>query len=663
MVLSLTACTVSETITVPKPLENYKQEGSSEAGSASGSTGSAGTAETALDAIAGPVLPDYVTAVDTARTRAVPTLGSGKLQVNVDGLALPAFIDEVFGTTLGLNFSMPPELASLTDQVTLRATEPQSPADIYLLAVQVLEQYGVGIRLQDNLINFFKTGGDGKQVPLLVSGRALPDVPLSHRPIFQLVPLNSVRSGDVSGWLTSALGQNGLTVLPDVRRNAVILRGSESIVREALKAVEALDQPFMRGRNSLIVRPYFIDAEQIAKRLVDVLSAEGYGASSNLQQSGSIIVLPISEANQIILFAADDKLLEHARSWIQLLDKPTEDSGKTVFIYKVQNTTAESISATINQLLGHAVPGAEDSGAATDTSLQTGDGQGRIVIDETRNSILFSGVAAQWYELLDLIKRLDQAPKQVLIEVTIAEVTLNDQENFGVEWLARGNQTQFGETFTSKPSESLGGSGLSAIVLNSVGQAKVALNAFASDSRVNLLSTPRILVQSGETADIDVGTEVPIITSSAESTETQGRITQTIQYRKTGIILSVSPVVHSGNRVDLQIRQEVSEALPISAGGAIQTPSIFNRRLETTLSLEDGGSVILGGLISSRSTDSESGVPYLKNLPFLGALFKSKEEIKDRTEMIMLIVPYVIENDGTAQEITRALTGQLEWLR
>jgi general secretion pathway protein D len=645
------ACQSIEKVELPPllPIADGAANGSEE-------TQQAATTHAGLRVISGPQLPSYDVAIQQTRNETTPTLGEKSVQVNVDGLSLPAFINEVFGNTLGLNFSMEAGLSKRSDQVTLRATEPQSAEQIYHLAVQVLNQYGVSVEQQANALYFYTVPGNGKQPPLLVSGRTLPDVPSNHRPLFQVITLKAVRVGDVRGWITKIFG-SALSVEIDQKRNSVILQGPPNLVAQGLRAVQTLDQPFMRGRLSRIVEPTFVGADELAERLVEVLSAEGYGATTSLQVGGSIIVLPAQDANQIVMFAADQALLTHAERWLEKLDKPEESSGERFFFYTVQNTTASGILETIEKLSGR------------NTEAETGQevvqmlgGRSGLVFDEPRNMLIFNGTASKWQQWLSLIRELDQPPKQVLIEVTIAEVTLNEQENFGVEWFASGSQSTYGEAFTSLPVDSVGGSGLTAIVLDSVGQAKVTLNAFASDSRVQLLSTPRIVVQSGATANIDIGTEVPIITSQAEPTDSDGRITQSIQYRRTGIILNVSPVVHSGNRVDLEITQEVSEALPISAGASIQSPSIFNRKVDTVLSLANGGSVILGGLLSTRSTVSDSGTPFLKDIPFLGAAFRANDHTHDRTEMIMLIIPYVIESDATARALTQSLGKQLDWL-
>ena len=180
-----------------------------------------------------------------------------------------------------------------------------------------------------------------------------------------------------------------------------------------------------------------------------------------------------------------------------------------------------------------------------------------------------------------------------------------------------------------------------------------------------MLSSPRLMVKSGEQASIDVGTEIPTLssqTASNQQTDGNTNILQSIQYRKTGIILEIKPIVYSDDRIDLEIRQEVSEALPLGANAPVQSPSIFNRAVSSNLSLRDGSSILIGGLMSNRTTQSNDGVPYLKNVPVLGSLFRSTGNNRTRTELVLMIVPYIVESDGQAVELTRSLGERLQFL-
>jgi general secretion pathway protein D len=612
----------------------------------------------------------------------LPPLSGEPIDANIEGMALPAFINEAFGNLLGISFQMDDALRNQRDMVTLRTSGNQSPADFYRLVVQVLRTYGVSVQLEGELVRLTPiTKGSSDEPPLVFSGRTLPEVPNSHRPIFQLVELRSARIADVNQWLRVAFKLDGLQIQDDPNRNAVILMGKPDLVAQAVAAIRVLDRPFMRGRVSTRLEPAFVGADELAKRLVDVLTAEGYGAmlhnSQGVLQGSTMIVLPIAGANSVLIFAADQGLLDHAIEWAKTIDRPNPSaSGQSLFYYLVKNTRAEDLASTLNgvrsadaaQSARNTATPASPTGVAAPAVTSAGASvtQGSLIVDEPRNALIFQGAAAEWERMLPLLKQMDLPARQVVIEVTIAEVTLTDGMDLGFAWQRVGGNSAISSgtvgATNNDANSSAGGTGLNYLI-NTTGVIRAQLTALAQASRLTVLSTPRLMVKSGEEATIEVGTEVPTLSSQTAAVQQNAgtsNILQSIQNRKTGIILNVSPVIYSDNRIDLLVRQEVSSALPVGADSAIQSPAISNRVVSTSLTLRDGGSVLMGGLMSTQQTESENGIPGLMNIPWLGRLFKSTSTSTTKTELVVMIVPYIIETDAEAEAITRAVTAQLE---
>lgn len=693
----LSGCARPVKVPLPSPL-TPPSEPSSESSGQVLVEGGAERLET-LRRTATPTSPYSPGAAGVGRYVGIPPVRGEPISANIEGMPVPAFINEFFGTILGVGFQLDPAVAKMTDLVTLRTPGPQSPADFYQLAVRVLRTYGVDTRYEGDRVRFLVAGrGDAFEPPLILSGRAAPEVPISHRPVFQVVELSSVRNADVTNWLKVAFRTDGLEIHDDLNRNAVVLFGRPEVVRQAVAAIQLLDRPFMRGRMSTRIEPAFVGAEELANRLVDVLRAEGYAAmvhgGGSMPTGAAVLVMPLAVANTVLVFAADADVLEHTVQWARTIDVPNPVSGdESLFYYTVRNTKAEDIVSTLNGVRGTsgsirpartAVSGAQSgasgsgaqdqpaTGASSATSSSSGPGMeetglsaGRIILDSPRNALIFRGDARDWARLLPLVRQMDQAARQVMIEVTIAEVSLDEDEQFGVSWLAKGGFDRFDGTITSGTLG--GGEGSSGLtyLLDVAGQARARLRAFAEDSKVTVLSSPRLLVKSGEEASIDVGTEIPTLssqTASSQQTDGNTNILQAIQYRKTGIILEIRPIVYSDDRIDLEIRQEVSEALPLGANSPVQSPSIFNRAVSSNLTLRDGSSILIGGLISNRSTASNGGVPYLKDVPLLGGLFRNTERVNSRTELVLMIVPYIVESDSQAVEITRSLGERLQYL-
>lgn len=613
-----------------------------------------------------------------------PGLQGQPLSVNLVSLPLPTFINEVLGNSLGLTFQLDPEVEKLNQLVTLRTSRPQSPAEFYRIARQVLGDYGIEMVVEGPVVKVkMAASGSNLEPPIIYSGRALPEVPITHRPVFYLMQLETIRSTEASRWLKAIYG-NDVKIEESSERNAVLLSGRPDQVRQAAEAVRVFDRPAMRGRVSTRLEPAFMNAEQLATKLSEVLVAQGYGASTTLGVPASVLVMPVPAVNSVILFAADPKVLRHAAAWARDLDRPNPASGnRSIFYYQVQNTKASDIasvlggtqpsrpsSATTIPSTGNPNEGMSATPTQRPNPTSSGNLEGvgsGLVVDDPRNSLIFQGEPAEWERLLPLIKQMDKETRQVMIELTIAEVTLDDNEEFGINWFAKTSPGRFNGSLSFGKLPEVGaaaGSGLT-YLLDVAGQSRAMLRAYANDQRVTILSTPRLMVKSGEEARIDVGTEVPIITSrntSPQQTDGTSGLLQSIQYRKTGIILSVTPTVYSDDRVDLTLNQEVSEALPMAEGDSLGSPSIYNRSVGTSLSLRDGSSIVIGGLMSQRQSGGGNGIPLLKDIPVLGNLFKSQSRTKNKTELVLMIVPYIVGSNERATELTHAIGDQLELL-
>jgi general secretion pathway protein D len=594
-----------------------------------------------------PVVPTIETGTSQLeKTEMIPEFKtSAPIQVNVEGLPVSAFINEIFGNLLGLSFEIAPNVQSKRELVTLRVSDPQPPDQLYRLARQVLLNYSVEIIRQDTLMRFVAIETTGTPSPSLVfTGATLPEVPPSHRSVIQFVTLKIVSTSQARGWLQQAFQNQPLNILEDYPRNILILVGTPQIVRQAAETLKVLDQPAMRGQYSVRIEPAFLPADTLSQRLIEILSSQGYQITAS-PQGGSIVVLTIRETNSLIVFAADPKVLLYVQQWAEQLDKinltsPTPTKKPNLFFYQVKNTAAQPLANVIN--------GLQQAAAA-------------LTVDPYRNALLFLGSNEDWVRLLPLLQEMDKPTKQVLIEATVAEITLSDKDERGVEWLIKnadigGLKGKIGTLGTL----GVGSAGLT-YTLSGLEDVRAVLNAFVSSSRATILSTPRLMVRSGSSASITVGNEVPTLTSQSTSTQVQAGnsgILQQIQYRRTGITLNIQPTVFAGRRVDLTISQEVSSSQPNTTSN-IDSPIILNRQLSTQLTLNDGQSILLGGLISSSRSQGETGIPVLKDLPVIGQLFRSDKNSQDRTELVILLVPYVIDGDEEAKAITEAFKRRL----
>lgn len=306
----------------------------------------------------------------------------------------------------------------------------------------------------------------------------------------------------------------------------------------------------------------------------------------------------------------------------------------------------------------------------------------RIVADPSTNSLIIYGTGQEFQNIKNILKEIDIVPRQVLMDVLVAEVTLTDTESFGIAYeIFRGNTTIFNRTFPSAGAvinpvaPSTGGatkdiiagalsgfpSGISGIAGRS-NAIRAFINALATENRIRTLASPSVLATDNHPARIQVGSEIPILTSTSQSIIENSQVINSVQYRNTGVILTIIPQVNSQGLVHLQVKQEVSDVGSNSFGNT-NSPSFTTRDAETTAVVQDGETLAIGGIISDRRTRDRTGIPYLMNLPVLGRFFGTTLDNITRTELVILITPHVVRNKEEARDVTAELKSKLSAVR
>lgn len=606
---------------------------------------------------------------------------AGGFQLNFNQVPLTTLIQVVYADMLGRTVQLDPKVAERRDLVSFRTPPGQTAAQVESATRLLLASFGLVPLDFGAMVRVVPAGAQSGELPELRRGAAQPETPVRMRPVFQLVDLESVRNVEVAGWLKTIIGTR-VTVAEDPTRNALLLSGTSDNVTAAIEIIRMLDQPVMRGRSSLRVNPVYWSAGELAATLQQVLTAEGYAIpppNQPLQPGGArypIMLLPVPATNSLLVFAISDEVLRHIETWVSKLDQPSKQTaGKNFFTYTPRNVSADSLARTLGQVIeGGATTGAAPAGAiaagaagkANAPAASTTSVVNRMVVDSNTNTLIFNTNAENYSQLITLLKSLDQPSKSALIEVTVAEVRLTDDFQFGVEWLLKESGASSATVIGTLGGLGLGTTGLTLTRLASGGDVRLVLNALASSNRATILSSPRIVARNGETAHIQVGQEVPIITSQQStlsgSTDTGTGVLQTVQYRNTGVILNIKPSIFSGDRVDLDVRQEVSAAQETSTG-VNNSPTFLTRNVDTKLTLQNGSTVMLGGLIGDADTSGSTGVPWLMRLPIIGQLFRVDSQHKERTELIILITPYVINDDADAAHFTEAFKNMLPLLK
>ncbi len=638
--LLLTSCATLRVDPLPDPIRPPRTLAAEEAqGAAAAAPQEEGTTITST-----PGVVIQRTVAEGIADRLGEDLTGPPIAVSFHDVPLVTFINEVFAERLGMSFTLSAGLSEKTDLVTLRLTEPVPPNQLFATARRVLQDYGVELREAEGVLTFVADQEIGAgDIPLLISGRALPEVPPTHRTVFQLVPMHVGRATDVSNFLGQTMRGQDLQINADTLSNTLLLRGTLELVERAAQMVEVLDQPLLRGQNGAIIDPSFLAAADMAEDLAAVLRAEGHSVGTGGELGRAVILLPLRGVNKLVAFAADAATLAHVREWARTLDARKEATVENaVFTYEVRNTQAASMQETLEAILEDggtsAFQGVRGQGAATGTADADDAylGTGRIVVDQNRNMLLFRGSGKEWAELRAVIEQLDKPVPSVLIEVLIAEITLSDERESGIEFLFRSG-IGGGQGVTGGTLDALGVKAKAlSLTLDSAGATRAVLNLFYDDSHVAIRSSARPMVKSGETATFDAGNEIPTISQLADAgTEAGGstNVLQQVTYRKTGVLLEIEPVVQANGLVDLATGQEPGEARPTAATSLDGTPTILSRSISTNLTPRDGGSLLMGGLVSNSQGVGEGGVPGLGRVPVLGRLFRKDAFRRDRAEL------------------------------
>jgi general secretion pathway protein D len=289
------------------------------------------------------------------------------------------------------------------------------------------------------------------------------------------------------------------------------------------------------------------------------------------------------------------------------------------------------------------------AGAVSGFIEETGDI--RVIADEATNSLVILATASEFRMIEATLRKLDILPLQVLVEATILEVSLNDNLQYGVQWFFESGNffTQF--VTTAAAVEVPGFS----LLFDSNDKAAV-INALAEVTDIKVISSPSVMVLDNQDARIQVGDQVPFETGTTIGEG--GTSTSTVQQIDTGVVLTVTPRINAGGLVTIDVSQEVSQAIPTE--GADLNPTIQQRQIQSTVAVQSGETLALGGLIRDTQTESVNGVPLLMDIPILGNLFKTTTDTTIRVELLILLSPSVVRNPVEARQVTDELRKRLK---
>lgn len=598
---------------------------------------------------------------------------NNKLSFAADKMPTEQFIHAVMGDLLKLNYVITDGIGNLNQPQTLNLQQPVSSRQLYLLAAQLLDSSNIAITLTDGTY-FIHPKTQSATSTAFGIGRNYQDVPQVVGQVLQIVPVKYGINVSLERTLRELVNAR---ITPDFEKNMLFITGERTEILRALDLIQLLDMPANRGRNVGIMRLTYITAEEFIEQVTKLLASEGIPADKGANPKTNVAMVALDQIGAVALFASEQFYLDRVNYWAKQLDKPSDGAQKSYYIFHPRFARASDLGASVAPLINPDLTTGfnragnqsrdtasafattpvqnnqmQTSSASRQSTVTVSNNELSMTVDERSNTLIFYTSGIQYQTLLPMIRRLDIMPKQILLEATIAEVTLTDEFSMGLEFAIQNGNFSYG-TKGAFGVEEFGGLSLSYL---DVGKELLA-NLRAAKTNVNVLSNPSLVVRDGVNASINVGTDVPTVgaTTVNPGTETQSTI---IEYRKTGVSLSVTPTINAQGLIVLEIDQKISNT---TDGGTVAgSPAIFERSLKTEVLAQSGQTIMLGGLISENTTKSKTKVPLLGDLPGIGALFRGQKDNTTKTELVILITPRVIDQPEQWQQIKQKLNSGLQ---
>lgn len=581
------------------------------------------------------VLPgrgDFLNPARTGARSAVQTRDG--VELAFENAPIGEVVSAVIGDLMGADFVIDPEV---NGRVTLRSARPIARADLPAALDRALQL--AGARLVETADGVYFVAPDGRAREFArgprLAGEGLPPG-FGH----VIAPLDFVSASEMARLLRPFAPQNGVALV-DGAREILVLSGDPAQLQVMLETIALFDVDWLSEMSFALFELRYAEPDAMIAELNSVLGGPDGPVGSQLE------FVPLPRLNAIVAIAKRPFRLDQAREWITRLDVRI-DRGRRVRIIALINADAERLAERLNELF------AQDSAS--------GGAAITVQADSDANALMVIADDAGFDQVTDAVAGLDRAPDQVLIEAMIAEVVLNDDLRYGVQWFL---DTRDGGTVTNTNNA---GGGVAAsfpgfAYTYASDYVRVALSAIASVTDVEVISSPQIMTLDNQPASLQVGDQVPVVTQSAVSINDPGApIVNSVQFRDTGVVLNVTPRISPDGSVLMEISQEVSSVAETTTSG-IDSPTIQQRRFQSTVSVHDGQTVALGGLIRTSRTISRSGIPYLQDIPFAGNLFRDNTNTARRTELIIFLTPRVIRSSEDAAIATRAMRDRLERLR
>ena len=629
--------------------------------------------------------------------------GDEELEVSLVFNSAPLLdVLSAFGDLLGFNFVADSDLKGV---VTLNLNSKMTRRELWNTFDRMVYLAGAAVKVEDSLLRVMALNKFAMQ-PDNRSGKG------SKTEIYYRQLINAT-STEVSRQLRGFIG-NGAIIADLSRPNAVMVCDSSENMPKLRELIEYLDRNGKADWPRAVVPCNHVLPTKVALELQEILPVLGlkiHKLNDRYDQPGAVYVVGLDRMRLMVISAATQEAVNLIREWVGLLDSAGSDDQESVFVYKVRHNKAAHLSRalsiifetqgtaltidantgntrmeTINSPTQRRTSGTirtttPSSTVSAGTTMETDQnskvfGQPvRVFADGVLNRLVIRCTPRTYASIKALLDKLDVVPAQVLLQVLMVEVTLTESTQFGLEFSGvgshNGNKMVFG---TNYPNTSTGtylspfttdknGNTTIATGTNRQGGATFAITdpndpqrqfgyirAQAGNGLVKVISSPQLLVSSHTEASINVGQSVPYVSNSLSNASSSGNVSNSYTYKDVGVILKVTPYVTSTDLISLEITQTMSSAVPNTITHSDQ-PVFSQRTLETSMTIANGQTMVLGGLIQENTKDNLDSVPIINQIPLLKRLLGSTNASVERTEVLVLITGYIVNEHSEIETL------------
>jgi general secretion pathway protein D len=600
----------------------------------------------------------------------------------------------VMAEILKINYIVDPRVRGVVNIHTVGQIPSE---DVFPIFQSILKLNGATAVKMGNVYEIVPFGDAKKSYVPPSTTRDPAKLAAEERYTIQIIILRYIPVAEVSKLIKPFLS-DGADIIEHPPHNILIINDLASNVRKSIDIINLFDVDLFVDMKVRIYPVLNADVTEVAKEMERIFAS--FEISTKSGRGVGITFTPVARINSLLVISSIPHIFEKVEAWLRELDKtPAEGTKLGVFVYYVQNAKAKDLADVLKQIFispkekkpdfkekvtaptpeptprgvrpttpAPVVPPKEEAAAVP-------EGEINIVVDETNNALVIRAFQRDYRAILETIKKLDIYPKQVLIEVMLAEITLDDTTQFGIEWsrfLSSHPPNAQEVVMQGRPPADPFSAGLAAIgirysIVELGGRVVAAIQAAATRGRLKVVSSPHILASNNKEAKIQIGSSQPILTSTYSSTTAvtgaAGVIEGTIEYKDIGIILTVTPRISDGGLVSMEISVEDSTVDTTSLGNLSDVPVFGKRTAKTVLSITEGQAIVIGGLIQESKNDTRTGIPLLSRIPLLGALFGTQRYITGKTELILLMTPHIITDQLQSDTVTREFREKVEGIR